>query len=347
MALPFKRRRAGHRLHQPERFLSRAAGLMDEGYTFHDSVRMLLPHHLDDPGSAEQVLERNLRSGEGPDEILENIGLAPSLLIPVGVAISHGNLSEAIRTVSDRLRRKKRTLEKLKKATLYPCVLFGFISVLFILFRTLFMPNMEKMLAGRGREGDAIALSALLLKIPDLLAGIACVFAAAAVIAYLVWSRKSAEGKLRAIHSVPVLSRWIRMGHTSVFSREMGTLLGGGISLQQAIRILAGQDEHSMLAYMIRTVGNRILMGDPLHEAVRQAGGFMPDFPSFIRHGDDGGHLPREMLVYSELMDEKIGEESERLIAVIQPVLFGILAVCIMGAYLALMLPVYSMVELQ
>lgn len=346
MVLPFMRRRGQQRIRQPERFLYRAAGLMDEGYTFHDSVRMLLPHHLENPESAEQVLERNLRAGEGPDKILKNIGFSPALLLPVGIAVSHGNLSEAIRAVSDRLRRRGRTAEKLRKATLYPAVLFGFISLLFILFRTLFLPNMEKMLAGRGGEGEAMALSAFLLRIPDYLLGAVAVLAAASVIAYFVWSGKSAEVKLRAIHSVPVLSRWVRMGHTSVFAREMGSLLGGGIALQQAIGILAGQDEHSMLAFMTRTVGNRILMGDPFHEAVRHAGGFMPDFPSFIRHGEEGGHLPREMLVYSELIDEKIGEESEKLIAVIQPVLFGILAVCIMGAYLALMLPVYSMVEL-
>ena len=319
---------------------------MDEGYTFHDSIRMLLPHHLDDPAGAEQVLERNLRSGDGPDEILKSIGFSPALLLPVGIAASHGNLPGAIRTVSERLRRRGRTLEKLRKATLYPAVLFGFISLLFILFRTLFMPNMEKMLAGRGGEGEAMALSAILLRLPDVLAGAVVILTAAAVIAYLVWAGKSAEVKLRAIHAVPVLSRWVRMAHTSVFAREMGTLLGGGIPLQQAIGILSGQDEHSMLAYMTRTAGGRILMGDPLHEAVRHAGGFLPDFPSFIRHGEEGGHLPREMLVYSELIDEKIGEESEKLIAVIQPVLFGILAICIMGAYLALMLPVYSMVEL-
>jgi competence protein ComGB len=319
---------------------------MDEGYTFHESVRMLLPHHLDDPGGAEQVLERNLRAGEAPDEILKNIGFSPALLLPVGIAVSHGNLPDAIRTVSDRLRRRGRTMEKLRKATLYPAVLFGFISLLFILFRTFFMPNMEKMMAGRGGEGEAMALSAFLLRIPDYLAGAVAVFAAVSIIAYLVWSGKSAEVKLHAIHSVPVVSRWVRMGHTSVFAREMGSLLGGGVPLQQAIGILAGQDEHSMLAHMTRTAGNRILMGDPLYEAVRHAGGFMPDFPSFIRHGEEGGHLPREMLVYSELIDEKISEESEKLIAVIQPVLFGILAICIMGAYLALMLPVYSMVEL-
>ncbi|MFC7364846.1 MULTISPECIES: competence type IV pilus assembly protein ComGB [Bhargavaea] len=320
---------------------------MDEGYTFHDSVRMLLPHHLDNPAVAEQVLDQNLRSGEGPDIILNNIGFSSSLLLPVGIAVSHGNLPAALRSVSDRLRRRGRTLEKLKKATLYPAVLFCFVSLLFILFRTLFMPNMEKMLAGRGGEGEAVALSAFLLRIPDFLAGTVCILTAAAGFAYLMWSRKSAEVKLRAILAVPLLSRWVRMGHTSVFAREMGTLLGGGIPLQQAIGILAGQDKRSMLAFMTRTAGNRILMGDPLHEAVRQAGGFMPDFPSFIRHGEEGGHLPREMLVYSELMDEKIGEESEKLIAVIQPLLFGILAVCIMGAYLALMLPVYSMVDLQ
>jgi len=211
----------------------------------------------------------------------------------------------------------------------------------------MFMPNMEKMLSGRGGGEDAVALSAYLLRLPDVIAGIVLILIAVAIPVYLIWAKKPAEVRLRTALAVPVLSKWVRMGQTSVFAREMGTLLGGGIPLQQALGIVAAQDSNSMLAMITRNVESRILTGDPLHEAVRHAGGFMPDFPSFIRHGEEGGHLPREMLVYSELMDEKIGEESEKLIAVVQPVLFGILAVCIMGAYLALMLPVYSMIELQ
>lgn len=335
------------RLQQPERFLSRVAGLMDEGYTFHDSIRMLLPHHLHDPQEAERMLEKNLRSGEGPAEILRDVGLSSALLIPVGIAVSHGNLPQAIRTVSDRLRRRGKTMEKLRKATLYPAVLFSFISLLFVLFRTMFLPNMEVMLTGRGGGGEAITLSSYLLKLPDALALLVGVIVATGIPAYVIWSKKPAGVRLKVILSIPMMSRWFRMGHTSVFAREMGALLGGGVPLQQAIGILGQQDGQSMLSHMTAAIGRRILGGDPLHEAVAMTDGFMPDFTSFIRHGEDSGHLPRELLVYSELMDEKIGEESEKLIAIVQPVLFGILAVCIMGAYLALMLPVYSMIELQ
>lgn len=320
---------------------------MDEGYTFHDSVRMLLPHHISDPSGAERALEKNLRSGKSPEEILADVGFSSALLVPVGISVSHGNLPESLRTVAGRLGRRGRTMEKMQKATLYPAVLFCFIALLFILFRTMFMPNMEKMLSSRGGGEDAVALSAYLLRLPDVIAGVVLIFIAVAIPVYLIWSKKPAEVRLRTALSVPVLSKWVRMGQTAVFAREMGTLLGGGIPLQQALGIVAAQDSNSMLAMITRNVESRILTGDPLHEAVRHAGGFMPDFPSFIRHGEEGGHLPREMLVYSELMDEKIGEESEKLIAVVQPVLFGILAVCIMGAYLALMLPVYSMIELQ
>jgi len=335
------------RIAQPERLLERTSGLMLEGYTFHDSVRMLLPHHLGKPGPALRLLERNLRSGLGPVEILEGVGFSRTSLMPVGIAVAHGNLPEALGTMADKLRRRGKTMEKLKKATLYPAVLFGFVSVLFVLFRLLFMPNMERLLGSRGGGGRAIHLSGLLLRLPDLLIGLLLLAALAAVPGYLYWRRQPANRRHDLAMKVPLAARWQRMAHTAVFSREMGTLLLGGISLQQALAIMTEQSPGSMLEFLVERVRSEVIQGLPLHEAVSRGGGFTGDFSSFIRHGEEGGHLPRELLIYGELLDDQIESESERLISIVQPVLFSILAVCILGAYMALMLPVYSMIDVQ
>ncbi len=320
---------------------------MQEGYTFHDSVRMLLPHHLKEPGEALQLLEQNLRAGLGPVEILEGTGFGRHALMPVGIAVTHGNLPAALATMAERIRRRGKTVDKLRKATLYPAVLFGFIAVLFMLFRLLFMPNMERLLGSRGGGGKAMDISGLLLKLPDFVFGAGLLAVLAGIPVFIAWKRRPPGDRHRMIMAVPVVSRWQRMAHTAVFAREMGTLLLGGLSLQQSIRILAEHSPGSMLEFLTSRLGEEVFRGGKLHEAAAHAGGFTEDFPSFIQHGEDGGHLPRELLIYGELLDEQITEESERLIAVIQPALFSVLAVCILGAYLALMLPVYSMIDIQ
>ncbi|MFC0231701.1 competence type IV pilus assembly protein ComGB [Bhargavaea ullalensis] len=342
-----RKTRPKKRIRQPERLLQRASGLMGEGYTFHDSIRMLLPHHLGDPGPALLQLERNLRSGLGPVEILEGVGFSRTSLMPVGIAVEHGNLPEALGTMADKLRRRGKTMDKLKKATVYPAILFGFITILFILFRLLFMPNMERLLGSRGGGGAALDISGMLLKLPDLLFGAVLAAVLAGLPAFFYWKKQTPARRHRLLLSVPLAGRWQRMAHTAVFSREMGTLLIGGISLQHSLRILSGQAPGSMLEHLVDRVESEVVRGSQLHKAVGVAGGFTEDFSSFIRHGEEGGHLPRELLIYGELLDEQIEEESEKLIAVVQPVLFSILAVCILGAYLALMLPVYSMIDIQ
>ena len=50
-------------------------------------------------------------------------------------------------------------------------------------------------------------------------------------------------------------------------------------------------------------------------------------------------------MIYSEHLDEKVDRHLAKGLAVLQPALFSLIAVCILAAYIALLLPVYGMID--
>lgn len=74
-------------------------------------------------------------------------------------------------------------------------------------------------------------------------------------------------------------------------------------------------------------------------------GFFYPKFEHFIAHGEASGLLGRELILYCELLDEKLQKIIERMLAIIQPLLFVIIAICVIAAYLSILIPMYDVID--
>jgi competence protein ComGB len=70
------------------------------------------------------------------------------------------------------------------------------------------------------------------------------------------------------------------------------------------------------------------------------------DFSTFVEHGEKSGYLGKELVLYSELLTEKQEQLLYKILAFVQPTFFIIIAMCIVAAYVSLLLPIYHMIEL-
>ena len=67
--------------------------------------------------------------------------------------------------------------------------------------------------------------------------------------------------------------------------------------------------------------------------------------PAFVQHGELTGYLGKELLLYSEVLMEQIEQQTQRILRIIQPSFFIMIAICIVGAYLAILMPMYNLVH--
>ena len=328
-------------------FLHRLSSLLQEGYTFYASLTMLLPHHVTMSEEAQNNLSAQLKNGDGVTSILLTLGIPRSYLLSIQMAEAHGKLHQALLVLHSHVALVERAKASLKKILIYPLFLFTMLAGLFVAFRTYFLPNMKLLASSRqgNTSSEAMNLTSTLLHLPDALLSICLVFISIAFTYRWYIRRHSFEQQVFKLQKFPLLSKWMKLFWTKSFSRELGTLLAGGLSLQLSLNVLRQQNFQPYLQVISENIYSSVLLGESLKQAVELSDCFNNDFPTYISHGEISGHLSKELLIYSDLLNEQTEASLTKWLTFVQPVLFGVLAICILAAYLSILLPVYGMID--
>ncbi|KAA0966054.1 hypothetical protein FQ087_07330 [Sporosarcina sp. ANT_H38] len=328
-------------------FLKRLSVLITEGYTFYDAVTLLLPHHMKDYTSVLEAMNNDFKEGFGVTHILASLGFSTGTLLPIAIAEIDGRVAQSLSGMAVRMRIAEEKRKKLKKLLIYPIVLFIIIAALLITFRRFFLPNMEALAISRKGEENGLvsALPSLVTKIPDFLISVVLISALLTVVCTVIYKKLAPATKIRVLMSIPVAGTFFSILKTRDFSSEVGGLLQSGLSLQNALDVLIDQNLDAVLSEIAKNVKEQVVYGDSFHVAVGRTEGLMHQLSAFAKHGADSGYLPKELQIYSEHLSETIDEKLTQALAMLQPALFSIIAICILAAYLALLLPVYGMMD--
>ncbi|GKW44362.1 competence type IV pilus assembly protein ComGB [Planococcus sp. NCCP-2050] len=332
-------------IHDREHFLSRLSMLMKEGYLLPTALQLLLPVHTKKLEEALSGITIILKGGGTAAEILKFLGFKDQVLFPVEIAEFHGRLPESIESIAKSFSRTEQVQKKLKNILIYPVSLLLFTSMLFLFFRTNYVPNLTELMESLQSGEETSGVPTYLLNLPDVFIGIFALFSLAAASFWLILNKQKVPIQIHWILKLPVLRSYMRLYWSHLFARELGTLLHSGISLQQSLQLLQEQTYHSIIQFMANACREEIISGQNLSVALSRQSFFAGDMASFVQHGELTGHLGKELILYSEVLMERIEKKSQAMLKIIQPAFFVIIACCIVGAYLAILLPMYNLVH--
>ncbi|ARF12723.1 competence type IV pilus assembly protein ComGB [Sporosarcina ureae] len=335
------------KLTKPAEFLVRLSVLLQEGYTFHEGLILILPYHTKEYDEKLRQVEEELKMGYGVSHILKSLGFGKSMMLPIVIAEVDGNLMRALKEVADRVNRKAEKQKQIRKLLAYPIVLFSFLLILLVAFRQFFLPNFEALTVMRANNEGGIVqlLPKLVSSIPDLLLTASIILAVGFLLVRMWLKKLSPFEVLHYVLKVPGINTFYSEMKTRDFASELGSLLQSGLSMQSALAVLKEQTEDPILSVITNELSEHVIYGESLHEAIRLTDGLSPRLADFAKHGADTGYLPKELILYSEHTNEQLEEKVNQWITILQPALFGVLAVCILLSYLSILLPVYKMID--
>lgn len=327
--------------------IERISQLLVEGYTFHDCITMLLPYHVSDYQHWQEQIDSCFQQGQSVTQILRQLGVKARFLLAIQLAETTGQLANTLQIVAQQMSFQEKMKLRFTKVLLYPILLFIFIIALFIAFRLYFLPTIEQLLHSRvtRTENSTIQLAKFFLHVPDYFIVLAFFVAVLMIFMAIYIRRKRIDLQLSIVMKIPILRYFWRLLMTRQFARSLGDLLISGMSLQQALTYLEQQKLQRQLAYIAQCIHKRIIYGDSLARTIVLIGLFFPRFEQFIDHGEKSGLLGRELLIYAELLDQKIENIVQGALQLIQPILFLAIAACIIAAYLSILLPMYKMLD--
>lgn len=338
-------RSANIRLRDREQFLTRLSVLMREGYLLPVALSLLLPMHTSKLEETLSGITTILKSGGNAAEILKFLGFKDHVLFPVEIAEYHGRLPESIDSIAKSFARTEQVQKKLKNILIYPVSLLIFTSVLFLFFRTSYVPNLTEMMESMQSGEEASGIPSYLLSLPDFFIAFFVMAALSAYAFRVLLKRQAIQQQINWLLAVPVLRSFMKLYWSHLLARELGTLLHSGISMQESLDLLQRQNYHKVIQFMTRQSHEELMLGQTLSASLERFSFVSKDMSAFVHHGEMTGYLGKELILYSEVLMERIEQQTQQLLRIIQPSFFIMIAVCIVGAYLAILMPMYNLVH--
>lgn len=328
-------------------FIKRIGELLNEGYTFSEAVHLVLPFHTDEYQAISEKIRQLIKKGRGVYDIFKLLGFSNQLLLSLYVAEKSGSLANCLTYNASYMKKMTEAKKKAQQLLTYPIILFLILSGMMFGFRRFFLPNLMDM---QTNPTDNISLSAKLLphvavRLPDLFIGGFVLIICSALLIVTIYHSISAKKKVLFMQRIPLISRLFFLWKTQQLTLELGSLLNSGLTIQEALAILKKQETDLLLQEIARQLQFYVQRGESLHAAVRLQSFLPKEFSIYIEHGEMSGHLGKELIIYSDNLLTTIQMKMSRLFQLIQPMMFLLIACCIIAAYLALLLPMYQMID--
>lgn len=273
----------------------------------------------------------------------------PELMIQmVQAGETSGSLDLVMSRVAVHYEKENKINARVKSAMVYPAVLAIVCVCVVVFLLTKVMPTFIGMF--QGSDVPLPGPTKVLLVISDVLRTRWYVFLLLVFLAVYIFRRYAGTGggrmaldrwKLR----IPVVKGLVQKTASARFSRTMSTMLASGIPLLQAMKDAAGAVGNAAMAEGILNAREGVRKGAPLSAPIRKLGLFPPMVSSMIEIGEESGTLDEVLEKTAGIYDEEVDIEVQRMLSLMEPLMIVAMALIVGFIVIAMMLPMFGMLQ--
>jgi len=141
----------------------------------------------------------------------------------------------------------------------------------------------------------------------------------------------------------PVFGMLIRKVAVAKFTRTMGTMLGSGVAILEALDIVAKTAGNRIVENAIYNVRSGIAEGRTMADPLQASGVFPAMVCQMIAVGESTGALDAMLEKIADFYDEEVDQAVENLTAMIEPMMIIFLGVVVGGLIVSMYLPIFMM----
>ena len=128
-----------------------------------------------------------------------------------------------------------------------------------------------------------------------------------------------------------------------IFSRQLATMVGAGLTLIRALGVLADQTTSKSLAAVIATIRNDIERGLSFSQAISKHPKVFPDvYIAMIRSGEVGGMLDTVLERLATMLEKQLDLRRRVKSAMSYPIGVGVIIVLVVSAMLLFIVPMFE-----
>lgn len=260
-----------------------------------------------------------------------------------------GQLEVVAERLSELLAHRQQLRQDLLSATLYPAIImgFGFLVMMFLL--AVVVPQVVSVFK---RSGASLPwLTQVVIAVSEFLQHDGVWLLVGIILLVIVWKLGMRNASVREkrdawLLRLPAISSLLARIETSRFSRTLGMLLNGGVSVLPAMHIA----NQSWSLIPLKNLGSEaremLREGEDLADALSR-GDMIPHLAiRLIAVGEQSGTLDSMLLRIADHYESEVSRNLKRLLTIAEPLLIMLMAVCVGALAMAILLPIAEMNEL-
>ncbi|CAM3805279.1 competence type IV pilus assembly protein ComGB [Mesobacillus zeae] len=329
------------------RFLKRTGELLSRGYPLAEAVHSLSFYMEPVRKKDIQKCLADLREGHPFFRTLEDLGFKRELVSYVYFAEQHGGLAEAVMDGSDMVLKRQNDYRKLQQLAAYPLFLAFLTGVLFYFVHHTLLPQFttlyDSMNVKQGWYASFIYFAGEYFPVAVYI----FLFIALSGFIYFqyIFGRLPVIQQREKLIRLPVAGGLLKLLYTQSFSTHLSFLFSGGLSVYEVLNIFENNLGEPFSMEIGSSMKKSLADGHELYQAVAAFPFFEEEFYRVVKHGQDNGKLGQELYFYSRFCLAEIEGRAEKGLRIIQPVLYSLIGLLIISLYLAILLPMFQLIQ--
>lgn len=166
---------------------------------------------------------------------------------------------------------------------------------------------------------------------------------------FLVWGIRrwyaSPKGKAlidRQLIAVPAVGTFVRKLETARLARNLGTLVGQGVPMLQALDVVADDVSNATLRLAVQEIRTAVRDGSSLAGAVSATRRFPVFVANMVAVGEESGTVDAALLKVASAYEREVNRTLQDATTILEPVLLVAVGGVVMFIVLAMLLPVFQ-----
>src|ERR1700677_2881209 len=143
---------------------------------------------------------------------------------------------------------------------------------------------------------------------------------------------------------VPVIGNLVKKTAVARFTRTLGTLITSGVPIREGLAITARTSGNAVLEEALMKVRKAIEEGRTIVDPLRECGVFPNMVTQMIGVGEATGAMDAMLQKIADFYEDEVDSATKDMLAMLEPVIIGVLGVSIGGIVISLYMPLFAMI---
>jgi type IV pilus assembly protein PilC len=147
-----------------------------------------------------------------------------------------------------------------------------------------------------------------------------------------------------ALLKMPVIGNLLRKIAVARFTRTLGTLITSGVPILEGLAITARTSGNAVLEQALMKVRKAIEEGRTIVDPLKECGVFPNMVSQMIGVGEATGAMDAMLQKIADFYEDEVDAATKDMLALLEPIIIGILGVAVGGIVISLYMPLFSMI---